>query len=65
VKKRKNEGKDKGQKSINEMMRKEDRTVQMRQGQSKLKKIHIFMLIKIESLLYFLCVSSGDLQNFG
>jgi hypothetical protein len=36
VKKKKNEGK-KGYKSINEMMRKEDGTVQMRQGQSELR----------------------------
>ena len=41
MKKRKNEGKNKGQKSINERMRKEDGTVQMRQGQSKLKKIFL------------------------
>ncbi len=38
MKKKKNEGK-KGYESINEMMRKEVGTVQIRQGQSKLKKI--------------------------
>jgi hypothetical protein len=62
VKKKKNKGK-KGYKSINEMMRKEDGTVQIRQEQSQLKKIYRIYANKTESILYFLCVRSGDLQN--
>ncbi len=62
MKKKKNKGK-KGYKSINEMMRKEDGTVQIRQEQSQLKKIYRIYANKTESILYFLCVRSGDLQN--